>query len=310
MHLSVLLSETIDLLAPASGDRVLDVTLGLGGHSEAMLQKIGTKGSLVALDADEENMKSAKERLKNDKRITFVHANFSELPECLPKDLQQFDVILADLGLSSPHIDDPLRGFTFRSDAPLDMRFDQSKGMSAAMLLASSDPDRLLTIFRDYGEIPRTRPFVEAIVKARSESSIATSDHLKKIVDDVYGFRAPRVLPQIFQALRIAVNDELGVLTHFLSVAPSLLAISGRLAIISYHSLEDRLVKQTFRELTTPIKDPLTGAIATEAPFELLARKPIFPSDTEVQKNPRSRSAVLRAIIKKTAYTSIRSPVC
>ncbi len=310
-HIPVLLAETLRLLAPEKGDRVLDVTLGLGGHSEELLKLIGDTGSLIAIDADEENIADAKKRLRTfEKSLTIIHANFGELPDCLPKERRQFDVILADLGLSSPHIDDPTRGFTFRADVPLDMRFDRSKGMTAAMLLASLDPDRLIRIFRDYSDIPNPRRLVTTVIARRQEDPVRRSTDLVAVAMEVYGYKAPQYLPQIFQALRIAVNREKDVLDRLLAAIPSLLAPGGRCVIISYHSLEDGPVKSAFRSLTTHEKNPMTGAVSRESEFSLLTKKPIGSGDDEIAKNPRSRSARLRAIAKRPLYTDVRSPSC
>ena len=306
-HTPVLLKETLDILAPKEGEKVLDVTLGLGGHSEALLQKIGKTGSLVAIDADEENIKIVKERLAAYRsQLTIIHANFSELPDCLSENERTFDCILADLGLSSPHIDDPKRGFTFRENVPLDMRFDRSKGMTAALLLASVDPLTLLKIFRD-GELPRLRQLVDAIVNRRKENPVRSSNDLIEIAKSVYRHKASDYLPQIFQALRMAVNEETEVLSRFLRVAPGLLSPGGRLVIISYHSLEDRLVKTAFKSLTADTKDPITGAVSTSSKFILRIKKSMTPTEEEVKNNSRSRSARLRALERRELYTSNRT---
>lgn len=299
-HLPVLLAETLAVLAPKPGDRVLDVTLGLGGHSEELLRAIGPTGSLIALDADAENLSLAQGRLKEyESQLTMLHANFGELPDCLPPAHRAFDVILADLGLSSPHIDDPSRGFMFREDAPLDMRFDRSQGMTAAMLLASLDTEKLLHLFWNYGELPQVRRLVDEIIARRRGRPVRTSQDLVDIARLVYSYKAPRFLPQIFQALRMAVNREVEVLEHLLQVLPELLAPGGRAAIISYHSLEDALVKHACRSLSTDEKDVRTGMISTPALFELRTKKPVTAGEREIKNNPRSRSARLRAIARR-----------
>lgn len=300
-HVPVLLAETLAILAPKQGDAILDVTLGLGGHSEALLKAVGSTGLLVALDADTENIELAKKRLERraphlSTNITIIHANFSQLPDCLPKEKRVFDCILADLGLSSPHIDDPKRGFTFRTNSPLDMRFDRTEGMTAAMLLASLDEEKLLKIFWEYGELPKVRQLVDKIIQRRKENPVRTSSDLVDTATAIYGYKAPRMLPQIFQALRIAVNGEMEALSRFLAIAPSLLAPGGRLLVISYHSLEDSAVKSSFRSLTANTKDPLTGSVLRESEYVLLTRKAVSPGEDEMRNNPRSRSARLRAI--------------
>ncbi len=279
---------------------MLDLTLGLGGHSEALLSAVNGNASLLALDADPENIAVAKKRLeKFGSSVSIIHANFGSLPVCLPPNERTFDLIVADLGLSSPHIDDPTRGFTFRSEAPLDMRFDRSSGMTAAMLLASLDPEKLRKIFWEYGELPKVRRLVDEIVLRRAVSPVRTSADLVDVTNVVFGYKASGALPQIFQALRMAVNRETEVLRHMLDAAPQLLAPGGRMAIISYHSLEDRLVKCAFRSLLADVKDPMTGSAVKTSDFLPMTKKTITPSEEEIHDNPRSRSARLRAIQRR-----------
>lgn len=303
-HVPVLLAETLALLSPNVGETVLDCTLGLGGHSEAMLRSIGSTGTLVGLDADTKNLAEATLRLQPfQKQVHLIHANFRELPDCLPEDVRMFDVILADLGLSSPHLDTPERGFTFRSDSDLDMRFDQTRGMTAAMFIASVDRITLRDALTKYGEIPAAHRLTDALIERRTHSSVRRSSDIVDVAKSVYSYKANEYLPQIFQALRIAVNDELGALEHLLSWAPRLLKPGGRLAVISYHSLEDRLTKQAMKALVTSEKDPITGGVSRVADFEMLTPKAITPSDDELRENPRSRSARLRAIRASLHYT-------
>ena len=309
-HTPVLMAETLKMLTVNTGDRILDVTLGLGGHSSALLTAAGDTGRLVALDADAENIERATVKLAAfGDRATVVHANFSELPGCLPEGLREFDVIFADLGLSSPHIDEAERGFAFRTDAPLDMRFDRTKGMTAAMLLASLDTDRLKMIFREWGEVPGAGRFTDAIIERRKDNPVRTTGDLRTVAESMFGYKAVQYLPQIFQALRIAVNREMEALENLLAVAPALLAPGGRFAVMSYHSLEDGMVKGVFRALTTPVKDLITGAVVEKCAFIPLTKKSVVPGDEEIRKNPRSRSARLRAIARRELYTS-RRPAC
>ncbi len=305
-HTPVLLEETLELLAPKPGECALDCTLGLGGHSEAILRLTSPSGQLVGLDADTENLAAATKRLEQfGSRVHVLHANFRELPECLPLEYQTFDLILADLGLSSPHIDTAERGFTFRSDSDLDMRFDQTRGMTAAMLIASTDRITLRDIFNTYGEVPAAHRLTDALIDRRTTKPVRRSSDLVDVTKGVYGYKAHDHLPQIFQALRIAVNDEMVVLESLLSEAPKLLKSGGRFAVISYHSLEDRLVKQAMKRLATDEKDPITGAVSKKADFEILTAKPIVPGKKEVTDNPRSRSAHLRAIRFLEGYTPL-----
>lgn len=298
-HTPVLLTTVLELLKPQPGESVLDVTLGLGGHSDAFLDHTSPNGKLIGLDADQNNLTSASDRLKKyGDRFHPVHANFRELPDCLPEDHSHFDIIFGDLGLSSPHLDDATRGFSFHNDVTLDMRFDQSKGMTASELLMTAPDEDLTFIFQEYGELPKTHRFVDMILESRKNQPIASASDFNLLIDALYGRAARDVLPQIYQALRIAVNDEIGALKHFLSVAFDLLKPGGRMGIISYHSLEDRLVKQTFRDRVTAEKDPVTGRILAAPGYALLTKKPLLPEQKELEDNPRSRSAKLRAIQK------------
>jgi 16S rRNA (cytosine1402-N4)-methyltransferase len=308
-HTPVLLDVCLELLGPKEGDRILDVTLGLGGHSGAFLKMTNGKATLIGIDADEENLAEARKNLSSfEKSIVFIHSNFLHLPDCLPEEQRTFDCIFADLGLSSPHIDDPARGFTFQKDVPLDMRYDRSQGMTASMLLASLDRETLARIFRESGELPRAGTLADEIIeRRRSTQPVRTSGNLVEVATKVYGFKGQSFLPQLFQAIRIAVNNEIAALNHLLDLIPVLLAPGGRSAVISYHSLEDRLVKQFFRELTTGKRDLVTGATSEEAEFELLTKRAMRPDEKECRSNPRSRSACLRAIRKKNVYTHPRS---
>ncbi len=280
---------------------VLDVTVGLGGHAKGFLERIGPKGKLIGMDADEENLGEVQKVLnvKKVKNVQLIHANFRDVLLTRARTpVLQCDILFADLGLSSPHLDDPKRGFSFRKEGPLDCRFDRTKGMTAAELLKQSSEKELLRIFREYGEVRGAKRLVDAILDTRRKHPIATTQDLVKVVEGVYGWRANSLLPQVFQALRIAVNDELGALKVLLEAGPLLLKPGGRMGIISYHSLEDRMVKQRFRELTTAPKHPLTGSPLSPAPFRLLTLKPITASLSEVENNPRARSGRFRAMLR------------
>ena len=289
-HTPVLLEETLRFLAPQPGETVLDVTLGLGGHAAAFLEAIGSTGALIGIDADAGNLRHAEQRLRElSGSVQCIHANFLQLPELA---LSPVDILFADLGLSSPHIDDPTRGFSFRADAPLDLRYDRSGGSTAAELIAGTDERALARIFQVYGELDRALQ----LAKKAKEREAATTFALKQCAEEVYGYRAPSKLPQVFQALRIAVNHEVDAVTILLETGPRLLKSGGRMGIITYHSLEDRPVKQVFRSLCTPEKDEWTGAVSKPAEFALLTKKPVLPGEEEQRANPRSRSAKLRAI--------------
>ena len=323
-HIPVLYDTILDLLNPKEGEVVLDMTLGLGGHAKGFLEKIGPKGKLIGLDADEGNLEEASKALldraspersewrglsmpgkaghsRRAENVQLIHANFRDLqnlPHLLNLHTPSFDILFADLGLSSPHLDDPKRGFSFRFEGPLDCRFDQSKGETASELLMRADHEEIFQILSEYGEVRGARKLVEAILRSREEHPIATTKDLVKIVESVFGWKAKGMLPQIFQALRIAVNDELHALKVLLEVGPTLLKVHGRMGIISFHSLEDRLVKQAFLSLTTPDLHPLTGAPVSEPPFLLLTKKAIQANLKETTDNPRARSAKFRAIVK------------
>ena len=289
-HESVLLTEVLSGLDPQAGDRILDLTLGLGGHASELLKKAGPKGSLVGIDADEENLQAAEMRLADyAHQCQFVHANFAQLAEL---NLGSFDIIFADLGVSSPHFDEPERGFSFRSDGPLDMRFDRTSGQTAADLIARSSASDLSKVLQEYGEVKQHGRIAEALKK----KSPKTTREAFAAVEEVAGFRAKAIAAQVFQALRIAVNDELGALETLLDTAPNMLNPSGRLGIIAFHSLEDRMVKQRFRDLSSVEKDETTGADIGKASFNLIQRKAVKPSEQECEQNPRARSARLRCV--------------
>lgn len=293
-HEPVLPSEVLSVLQPAPGETVLDVTLGLGGHSQLFLQKIGPQGRLIALDADAGNLDVARERLAAFiHQTTLYHVNFSAMEEL---HLPPVDVLFADLGLSSPHVDDPERGFSFRYDSPLDLRFDQSMGETAAELLERCELEDIIEILRMYGELYKD---ALRIARVLTEMKPQTTADLRLAVEKACGWRAKQVLPQVFQALRIAVNDELRALGVLLAAGPKILAPGGRMGVLSYHSLEDRMVKQVFRDLCEPEKDVITGKISVEAPYRLLTKKAMQASEEEVRNNPRSRSVKFRAIERR-----------
>ena len=305
-HTPVLLQEVLSLFAPKSGARLLDCTVGLGGHAAALLASAGEGSSLVALDTDASNLERAKKNLPA-YLSTFIHDNFASLPDCLPSDRRSFDIILADLGVSSVHFDDASRGFSFRHDAPLDMRLDQTKWMPASSLLSSLDRTTLIRIFHDYGELERSHKLVDEIIRRRTEEPVRTTTDLTAAVLTAYGPKGRDCFPQVFQALRIAVNDELRSLEHLLKTAPALLAPGGIFGVISFHSLEDRMVKCAFRDASTAEKDPITGQELSAPAFELLTKRAVQPTEDEIASNSRSRSARFRAIRRRLSYTSDRS---
>jgi len=297
-HVSVLLSETVQGLSPKPGGRYIDGTVGGGGHSEALL-RFAPDVEVLALDADPLAIERAALRLAPfGSRVKLVNANFSQLAEVARANgFTDVDGVVFDLGLSSDQLDDPDRGFGFMAGGPLDMRFDQTKGQSAADLINELDPDELADLIYRYGEEPASRRIARAIVAARP---IHTAQQLADVIEAAIG-RAPRsrIHPATltFQALCIAVNDELGSLMSVLPQATELLKSGGRLAVIAFHSLEDRIVKEYFRSASrerVSQPDDRPDLISRPATLRVITRKPIVPGDDEVTNNSRARSAKLR----------------
>jgi 16S rRNA (cytosine1402-N4)-methyltransferase len=293
----VLLREVIELLQPASGKLMFDGTLGGGGHAEAMLQH-GAR--VVAMDQDANAIKHATERLRPfAAQFCALRGNFRHFPQIVEETgVCGFDGMLVDIGMSSHQLDDAARGFSFSKDAPLDMRMDAGTGATAADLVNATDEVELVRIFFEYGEEPNARRIARAIIKARASRRISTTLQLADIVASASpkrGKRNPATL--VFQALRIAVNDELAALHDFLVAAPRWLKPGGRLAVISFHSLEDRIVKQTLQHLSAPFMDRPEWPEPRKNPdcvFQLITRKPVQATPHEIEMNPRARSAVLR----------------
>lgn len=297
-HVPALLPEVLEALDIKSDGTYVDVTFGGGGHSRAILDRLGPEGHLYAFDQDAE----AVARAFDDPRFTIVHANFRYLTNFMAYyGVDGVDGILADLGVSFHHFDDPERGFSFRwEDGPLDMRMNAGAGRTAADLLAEIGIDDLARIFRLYGELKNARQLAGAVVRAREGGRPlrTTADLLDIVRPFVDPRREKKDLACIFQALRIEVNDELYVLRRFLAATAKVLRPGGRLTIITYHSLEDRLVKNFMKSgnLDGDIEKDFFGN--TVAPLRPLGSKPIVPGDAEVERNPRSRSAKLRVAVK------------
>ena len=299
VHLPVLTDHVVDFLAPASPGLVVDATVGLGGHAEALLRaEPGFR--VVGLDRDPQALVRAGERLRAySDRVQLVEATFDQLPEVLERIGEDPPTaILADLGCSSLQLDSSDRGFSFQTDGPLDMRMGD-RGETAAELLERIDWEDLVRILRDYGEERRAKAIARAIVRRREESPLRSTAQLSQLVQDVVGGREGRIHPatRTFQALRIAVNDELGQLERFVEPAVRSLRPGGRLAIIAFHSLEDRIVKHTFRRLTGRCTCPPDLPVCRCNPKRLvnvLTSSPVRPDEEEVRDNPRARSARLR----------------
>jgi 16S rRNA (cytosine1402-N4)-methyltransferase len=304
-HTPVLLSEVIDHLNLRAGMNVVDCTLGLGGHSEAILKKIGKTGRLIAFEQDEENLKIAKSKLEilNSKikaEITYIHDNFENLKLQIKNlKLDTVDGILFDLGFSSPHVDDPERGFSFMNDGPLDMRYDKRQKLTAEHVVNKYNEKDLANIIYKYGEERRSRIIASRIIHVRKTKPITSTLQLVRVIASTMTHKQ-KIHPatRTFQALRIYVNRELEVLESALDQAIELLKPKGRIVVISYHSLEDRIVKNKFRYYTQDCICPKELPVCQcnfQKKLYLLTKRPIIPSGIEVSKNPRARSAKLRA---------------
>ena len=296
-HIPVLLQETIEGLAIKADGVYVDCTFGGGGHSKALLARLGENGVLVAFDQDED----ARKNLPNDSRVIFVPQNFRHLQRFLRLNkITQVDGILADLGVSSHQFDKAERGFSIRFEAALDMRMDQRQKTTAADILKQFTELQLHKMLEQYGEVTNAKTLAKAIVQQRVLMPIKTIQQFKQAVESVVKGNPQKYFAQVFQALRIEVNDEMGALKELLQQTPGLLKSGGRVAIITFHSLEDRLVKNFFKtgSFSEEVVDELYGG-KPESQFKILTKKPILPTDIETRRNKRSRSAKLRLIEKK-----------
>ena len=303
-HLPVLTDQVVELLAPTGPGLLVDATVGLGGHAEALL-RAGPEFQLVGLDRDPQALARAAENLQPfSERVHLVEETFDHLPLVLRRlKLGPPSAILADVGCSSLQLDSAERGFSFASDGPLDMRMGGS-GPTAADLLEQSEWEELVRILRDYGEERRARAIARKIVRRREQEPLRTTAQLSRLVQEVVGGRERRIHPatRTFQALRIAVNDELGQLERFLEPAIRSLRTGGRIAVISFHSLEDRIVKHTLRRLAGRCTCPPDFPVCRCNPqrvVKVLTSSPVRPDDEEIDRNPRARSARLRAAEKR-----------
>jgi len=298
-HAPVLLGEALDALAVRPDGFYVDATFGRGGHSKAILARLGERGTLLVMDRDPQAVAAATAQLGADPRATVVHAPFSRLSEALAAVPRKADGILVDLGVSSPQLDDAARGFSFLRDGPLDMRMDPGSGESAAAWLARAGEREIADVIWRYGEERHSRRIARAIVAERELAPIATTGRLAEIISRAVPTREPGKHPatRSFQALRMHVNAELDELAEVLPQAVDALAPGGRLVVISFHSLEDRAVKRFLRRES---QDHPAWAGMPSVPPEARARlglvgRAVFPQDDEVRRNPRARSAVLRA---------------
>jgi 16S rRNA (cytosine1402-N4)-methyltransferase len=288
-HTSVMADEAIELLAPRPGGRYCDATLGGGGHAARLLEASVPDGRLFGLDRDPDALEAATRHLGDlAGRATLLHARFSEIAAVLERaGALPLDGILADLGVSSPQLDRPERGFSFRAEGPLDMRMDPTRGETAAELIRRLDEGELADVLRNYGEERFSGRIAREMKQAMSDHKLTTTRELADLVAGAVPRREPRIDPatRTFQALRIAVNGELDELDALLEAAPPLLREGGRIVIITFHSLEDRIVKHAFRG---------------DDRLEVVTKKPLVASDREQSENPRARSAKLRAAARKS----------
>lgn len=296
-HIPVLLEASLAGLDIQPDGTYVDVTYGGGGHSRALLSRLGPGGRLYSFDQDSDAIARA---ITGDNRFTMVHGNFRYLQNFLRYyGVDSCDGILADLGVSSHHFDEASRGFSFRADAPLDMRMNRRARRSAATLLAEADEEKIAEILRLYGELRQAGRMARAIVAARAQAPVDTTGRLLEVLRPMIDpRREKKELAQVFQALRIEVNGEIDALRSLLEQALAVLRPGGRLAVITYHSLEDRLVKNYLRSgnFAGEVSKDFFGR--AEVPFRLITGKPIVPDEAEIEANPRSRSAKLRVAEK------------
>ncbi len=295
-HTPVLLQEAVDGLKIVPDGIYVDCTFGGGGHAKAILEKLSAKGKLMAFDQDED----ARKNLPDDERIIFIQQNFRHLQRFLRlHNITMVDGIMTDLGVSSHQFDKAERGFSIRYNSEMDMRMDQRQTLTAFEVLDTYTEQRLHKLFEQYGEVTNAKTLAKKIVEVRNSSSLKTIDGFKNALREIVKGNPNKYYAQVFQALRIEVNDELGALKEMLGQIPSLLKPGGRVAIITFHSLEDRLVKNFFRRgsFDEPEENPFINT-ETVNELKIITKKPILPTENEMKQNPRSRSAKLRVAEK------------
>ena len=296
-HIPVLLNESIEGMNLKANGIYADMTFGGGGHSKEILRRMGEDCHLYSFDQDED----AEKNIVNDKRFTFIRSNFRYLRNFMRYyGVEQLDGILADLGVSSHHFDDSERGFSFRFDGKLDMRMNKRAGMTAADIVNTYDEEKLADVFYIYGELKNSRKLAATIAKARQQKQITTIGEFLDIIKPLFGReREKKELAKVFQALRIEVNHEMEALKEMLYEATDLLKPGGRLVVITYHSLEDRMVKNLIKagNIEGKVEQDFYGNV--QSPFRAVNNKVIVPTDEEVNQNPRSRSAKLRIAEKR-----------
>ncbi|MDE6339976.1 MAG: 16S rRNA (cytosine(1402)-N(4))-methyltransferase RsmH [Muribaculaceae bacterium] len=291
-HIPALLEQSINGLNISPKGIYIDVTFGGGGHSRAILEKLGPDGILFGFDRDKEAFRNA----PDDLRFTFVHSNFRYITNFMRfHRVEHVDGILADLGVSFHHFDDAQRGFSFRNDAPLDMRMNQSAPTTASDIVANYSEEQLTALFKTFTDLKRPGTVARAIVNARADKPVDTTFRLADVVRPTLNPKGEKKeLAQVFQALRIEVNGEMDALRRFLESTVKLIKPGGRLAIITYHSIEDRMVKNFMKTGNIEGIEDKDFFGRVSSPWKLITRSPITPSEEEVERNPRSRSAKLR----------------
>lgn len=296
-HIPVLLNESIDGMNLHPAGIYVDMTFGGGGHSKEILRRMDADSHLYSFDQDED----AEKNIVDDSRFTFVRSNFRYLHNFLRYyGVEEVDAILADLGVSSHHFDDSERGFSFRFDGNLDMRMNKRAGMTAADIVNTYEEERLANVFYLYGELKNSRKLASVLVKARAQKQFVTIGDFLEVIKPLFGReREKKELAKVFQALRIEVNQEMEALKEMLYTATEALKPGGRLVIITYHSLEDRIVKNLIKtgNVEGKVEQDFYGNV--QSPFRAVNNKVIVPSDEEIARNPRSRSAKLRIAEKK-----------
>lgn len=310
IHQSVLLNEVQKHFDLKNRNTIIDATLGLGGHAKAFFMNSEFRGSIIGIDQDQAHLLEAgKNLIEFSNRFRGVHMNFADLRSLVSREEIKFDGILFDLGVASPHFDIAERGFSYQAEGPLDMRMDQERALTAEVIVNTYDEEALTSIFYEYGEEPLARRIAKMIISARAIRPLKRTTQLRDLIKEVYvsaGFFNSRKNPatKAFQALRIAVNDELMVLEQALKDSIDLIEPSGKILVISYHSLEDRTVKQIFKAAENPCICPPklpVCACGRKPVIRILTKKAIVPSEKEINENPRARSAKLRVAERHSA---------
>ena len=301
-HQSVLLEEALESLNIRPSGNYIDATFGRGGHSLAILQRLNEKGRLIAFDQDPEAVAFAKQQFADEPRLTIEHCNFNKVADVIQQYglSNKIDGVLMDLGVSSPQLDDAGRGFSFMRSGPLDMRMDTSRGITAREWLAKVKPADLIRVLKKYGEEKFAKRIATAIVERRASREITETGDLSDIISNAIPVKEKHKHPatRSFQAIRIFINEELQAIEQGLQGAASVLAKGGRLSVISFHSLEDRIVKRFMRDMSSRPRLP-AGLPVMEADIEVpyrLVSKPVVASESELEQNPRARSARLRVL--------------